>query len=195
VALLYRSTARFPTSVGVGKWLSRDPIGTKGGVNFYGYVGNSPFNIWDPIGLCSCDANWSMAGASNANDASGMAIAAGFRSFLDTISRNAVNDSLRWMNLPISRSVFGAVNMIRGTVQLASGGSILAAGSTATATIPIIGQVAGLPATFWGGYQAYNGANNLTSGYADFLNGISGNGRNIIPNNVDPVAPMRPFCP
>jgi RHS repeat-associated protein len=178
----------------IGRWQARDPIGEDGGINLYGYVGNDPINLFDINGLCSCDADWSMVGASNANDAYGKAVAGGFRSFLDTISRNALNDSLRWMNLPISRSAFGAVNMIRGTIQLAGGGGVLAAGSTATATIPVIGQVAGAPATIWGGYQVYNGANNLTSGYGDFLNGISGNGRNIIPNNEIPVAPMQPFC-
>jgi RHS repeat-associated protein len=35
----------------LGRWLSRDPIGEAGGVNLYGYVGNSPINSWDPLGL------------------------------------------------------------------------------------------------------------------------------------------------
>jgi len=32
-------------------WLSRDPIGENGGLNLYGYVGNSPINRTDPTGL------------------------------------------------------------------------------------------------------------------------------------------------
>lgn len=36
---------------GSGRWLSRDPIGEKGGVNLYGYVGNRPITSWDPLGL------------------------------------------------------------------------------------------------------------------------------------------------
>jgi len=36
---------------GVGRWLSRDPIGEAGGMNLYGYVGNSPVNWVDPLGL------------------------------------------------------------------------------------------------------------------------------------------------
>jgi RHS repeat-associated protein len=34
-----------------GRWISRDPIGEKGGINLYGYVGNDPLNAVDPLGL------------------------------------------------------------------------------------------------------------------------------------------------
>ncbi len=35
-----------------GRWISRDPIGVKGGINLYGYVNNRP-NLWfDEKGLC-----------------------------------------------------------------------------------------------------------------------------------------------
>jgi RHS repeat-associated protein len=32
-------------------WLSRDPIGEKGGINLYGYLGNDPVDGIDPLGL------------------------------------------------------------------------------------------------------------------------------------------------
>lgn len=35
----------------LGRWLSRDPIGERGGMNLYGYVENSPSNSFDPLGL------------------------------------------------------------------------------------------------------------------------------------------------
>jgi RHS repeat-associated protein len=35
----------------VGRWMSRDPIRESGGLNLYGYVGNNPMNLWDPLGL------------------------------------------------------------------------------------------------------------------------------------------------
>ncbi len=34
-----------------GRWLNRDPIGERGGVNLYGFVGNNPINLWDILGL------------------------------------------------------------------------------------------------------------------------------------------------
>jgi len=35
----------------VGRFISRDPIGEKGGVNLYVYVGNNPIKLVDPYGL------------------------------------------------------------------------------------------------------------------------------------------------
>jgi RHS repeat-associated protein len=38
-----------------GRWPSRDPIGEKGGVNLYGFVGNSPISRLDILGLLTKD--------------------------------------------------------------------------------------------------------------------------------------------
>jgi RHS repeat-associated protein len=38
-----------------GGWLSRDPIGERGGINLYGYVGNDLINRIDPLGLAWYD--------------------------------------------------------------------------------------------------------------------------------------------
>ncbi len=35
-----------------GRWPSRDPIGERGGMNLYGFVGNRGVNRWDILGLC-----------------------------------------------------------------------------------------------------------------------------------------------
>jgi type VI secretion system secreted protein VgrG len=35
----------------LGRWLSRDPIAERGGLNLYGYVGNNALNASDPLGL------------------------------------------------------------------------------------------------------------------------------------------------
>ncbi len=40
----------YETASGRPEWLSRDPIGEKGGVNLYGYVRNDPANLVDPDG-------------------------------------------------------------------------------------------------------------------------------------------------
>ena len=36
-----------------GRFISEDPIGFRGGVNFYNYVGNNPVRFTDPFGLCA----------------------------------------------------------------------------------------------------------------------------------------------
>ena len=36
---------------GLGRWLTRDPIGERGGLNLYGFVWNDPLNLSDRLGL------------------------------------------------------------------------------------------------------------------------------------------------
>jgi RHS repeat-associated protein len=36
---------------GSGRWMTRDPIGERGGMNLYAFVGNNPINKFDPMGL------------------------------------------------------------------------------------------------------------------------------------------------
>lgn len=47
---LYDFGYRFNNPV-IGRWMTRDPLGEAGGINFYGFVGNNPVNFIDPLGL------------------------------------------------------------------------------------------------------------------------------------------------
>jgi RHS repeat-associated protein len=47
----------------VGKWMTRDPIGERGGLNLYGFVGNSAMNFVDTLGLYSATGDWVAKGA------------------------------------------------------------------------------------------------------------------------------------
>ncbi|MCK4428370.1 MAG: RHS repeat-associated core domain-containing protein, partial [candidate division Zixibacteria bacterium] len=45
-------------SAELGRFLSRDPIGYRGGMNLYAYVGNNSVNLIDPLGLCGEKPWW-----------------------------------------------------------------------------------------------------------------------------------------
>jgi RHS repeat-associated protein len=40
-----------PYEPNMARWISRDPIGERGGINLYQFVGNSPIDRIDPLGL------------------------------------------------------------------------------------------------------------------------------------------------
>jgi RHS repeat-associated protein len=52
-------------SAELGRWLSRDPIGERGGINLYGMVGNDPVNRVDRLG--HAPANFKCGGTCGAN--------------------------------------------------------------------------------------------------------------------------------
>ena len=47
----------------LGRFINRDPMGERGGLNLYRYVANSPINYYDPLGLSlSSFMNWLIPG-------------------------------------------------------------------------------------------------------------------------------------
>jgi RHS repeat-associated protein len=47
----------------IGRFISEDPVGFVGGINFYGYVKNDPFFYKDPLGHNACVASWAADGS------------------------------------------------------------------------------------------------------------------------------------
>jgi uncharacterized protein RhaS with RHS repeats len=50
----------------MGRWLSADPMGEAGELNFYGYVGGNPVNSWDPLGMSeACPESMAQTGSAS----------------------------------------------------------------------------------------------------------------------------------
>ncbi len=58
---LYYYRARYYDPL-VGRFVSRDPIGIRGGINVYAYTNNNPLTFTDPLGLSPCSGGtWSQS--------------------------------------------------------------------------------------------------------------------------------------
>jgi len=51
-----------------GRWMTRDPLGEKAGLNLYEFVKNDPVSRWDPDGLDDCPADYERADVMIDND-------------------------------------------------------------------------------------------------------------------------------
>jgi len=60
----YRNRFYYPQ---LGRFMTQDPIGISGGTNLYAYVGNSPVNFIDPLGLHSVTFDGKMVTARDDN--------------------------------------------------------------------------------------------------------------------------------
>jgi RHS repeat-associated protein len=100
---LYFNRARY-YNPSTGRFISEDPIRFWGGMNFYGYVYNSPGNFIDPLGLC---------GKSAANNDFTLGVRASGQTYSQCLAANSANYSLA-----------GAFNQDSGTAKLVAGNDV-----------------------------------------------------------------------
>jgi RHS repeat-associated protein len=131
----------YKTASGRLKWLNQDPIGEEGGLNLYGFVGNSPINRVDPFGLQSTyfDSNYGDIGSYQNPAAlpyvSGMA-AVGVGTVTGVGLAAEAPSVLAWLGLGGAAAV-KAADTPEGQAELTEAEQMLANASTAAKTCPV----------------------------------------------------------
>lgn len=173
-----------------GRFLNQDPIEEQGGLNLYGFVGNNGMNHWDYLGMHMpgmAPYGFGPVGPMIANSAqvslvvrAGNAIGpynqiaqASITLANSSLVRNYVNPVL---NNPTTRLYFGTTQIMSGASNMVVGSTVAGAGTAATFSIPLAGQVVGPLAVALGSGQVLWGANSFRAGVLNASAGLSGQG-------------------
>jgi RHS repeat-associated protein len=84
----YYLSATRAYSPNLGRWITKDPIQEKGGLNMYAYCGNDPINNVDPEGL-------DIKVIDSSNNATYFPNASAFKTWLSTAPNNSI-DTIIW---------------------------------------------------------------------------------------------------
>jgi RHS repeat-associated protein len=80
----------------IGRWISRDPIAEKGGLNLYGYLRNRPIHSVDPLGLDD-QSGWRSSGGGIDSDYNGpIIIINGDTRQVEIVPPNGTSSGNRW---------------------------------------------------------------------------------------------------
>jgi RHS repeat-associated protein len=143
VALTYRYY-----DSGTGRFLNRDPIGTSGGMNLYGYVGNSPTRGVDPSGLTEYDMVPPGMGQHADSYVAGLREA-----FRNPWFQGAIGGMAGFASYGSLPAATGAAALFAGTASLSGTGDWQqAVGDAATVgcTVGTLGQAGQGAASLWG---------------------------------------------
>jgi RHS repeat-associated protein len=169
----------------LGRFLNKDPISERGGLNLYAFCENDGVNHWDYLGMnppfrgfapvSPVDPNIMRIGAAN------NAIYQ-YNTFIAAPATAVIT-------APVTRTVVGGGRAISGVINMVAGANVAGAGTAATVTIPVIGQVSGPAAVTLGSAQMTYGYYGFMSGMIDVSKGLSGQGYSPI-QSLQPIAPI-----
>ena len=151
----YRARYYNPTT---GRFLSEDPIGFRGGINKYAYVGDDPIDLIDPFGLdkkkkCLGDAA-KKEGIAFGTDVLGAIPGEGQALAIAQLAAGGVG----FVNSLANNDAAGAVGSIVGDQTIMVGMAAKSMGVTALKVVPVAGNVlSGFMALrdVYNGYQDY----------------------------------------
>jgi len=108
-----------------GRWLSRDPIAEKGGMNLYGYAQNEPINENDPSGLWAAGRIVAASAEGGVVTGGGVTGSAGFGAFVDSngaVTGGAFAAGGAFVGNPLASAVYPPATTQRPWVLGASAG-------------------------------------------------------------------------
>ena len=164
----------------LGRWISRDPLRERGGMNLYGYVGNNPINAFDPLGLYgfmdfmqdasnfTAGVGDAMTGGLTAQARAAMNNASGSPDVVDPCSKAYGAGGVAGKSLLAVDA--GAAAVVGGAALAAAAPALAeaatAAGAVATQFASDVGTV-----TLGAAYGAYLNAPAITAAATSFANG------------------------
>jgi hypothetical protein len=158
------------------RFLTRDPLEAVTR-DPYGYAGSNPANNVDPLGLfcvgdfCTPSAEdvvETLRETAEAVEGAVEGVGSAARDAVDSVAAIDLG-GVDWGTLAA-----GTVNVVYGGIKIGTGVPVFAAGGAATVSVPVLGQLTGIPAMAYGAYQFTTGASRLGRGLGQLADACTG---------------------